>query len=333
MDNVGSGLGGQFGIAPETTYGTYVAPSKFLEITKVDLKKKKNTVQGGGIAAGRVAQLGSRRKVVTQAVEGSVEMEVANKLMGLLLQTLIGTTVTPVQQDTTAAYLQTHVVAASAAGKSLTMQVGVPLTTGTVSPFTYLGCKILSAEFTCEVDGLLTVAWTIDGQKLDESQTLGVASYSTTLSPFHWGQGVVKIGTFGAEAITDGIKSFTLKIERKMATDRFYLGNGGLKNEPITNGWMEVSGSFTVDYMDKADFNDRFSSDAPFSTVIEFVGDEIEAPYSDTIRFELPMSFLEGDTPGLDGPEIVSGNFPFVTQLDGTHPLATVEVISTESAL
>jgi hypothetical protein len=48
--------------------------------------------------------------------------------MGLLLQALMGTTVTPVQQVATAAYLQTHTLA-DTAGKSLTIQKGVPLTT------------------------------------------------------------------------------------------------------------------------------------------------------------------------------------------------------------
>ena len=35
---IGSGLGGQFGVAAETTYGTYVPPAHFLEVSKVDLK-------------------------------------------------------------------------------------------------------------------------------------------------------------------------------------------------------------------------------------------------------------------------------------------------------
>lgn len=334
MPNVGSGLGGQVGIAVESIYGTYVAPSKFIEVDKVDLKKVKNTVQGGGLAAGRAARLGSRRAVTTQGAEGSIEMEVTNKLMGVLFQALMGTTVTPVQQGATAAYLQTHDLNVASFGKSLSIQVGVPLTSAVTSAFSYLGCKITKAEFKCEVDGTLQVTFDVDGRKLDEGQTLGTASYTTTIAPFHWGQSAIKIhNTYGSEVAVDGVKEFTLTIERKMDTERFYIGNGGLKSEPITNEWLEVSGSFTVDYLAKADFNDRFSADTGFSIVWEFVGPLIASTFYETVRFRLPLNFLDGDTPGLDGPDIVSGEFPFVTQLDGTRALATIEYISAEAAL
>ena len=87
---IASGLAAQIGVAAESTYGTYVAPTRFLEYNKADLKAKKNVVQGGGLAAGQVAQLGSRRVVTSVSVEGGFELEVANKGMGLLLAHLLG---------------------------------------------------------------------------------------------------------------------------------------------------------------------------------------------------------------------------------------------------
>ncbi|MFB8420317.1 hypothetical protein ACFC63_33010, partial [Streptomyces albidoflavus] len=60
---IGSGLGAQLGIAAETTYGTYVAPSKFIEFTQESLALKKTTAQSAGIAAGRLLALSSRRRV------------------------------------------------------------------------------------------------------------------------------------------------------------------------------------------------------------------------------------------------------------------------------
>jgi hypothetical protein len=113
----------------ETTYGTFVAPAKFIEFTKESLVLKKTTAQSAGIAAGRLLPLSSRRVVTRKEVTGSFDMEIANKGMGLMLQALMGTTVTPVQQAATTAYLQTHTLA-SVAGKSLTIQKGVPLTSG-----------------------------------------------------------------------------------------------------------------------------------------------------------------------------------------------------------
>ncbi|WP_452091732.1 phage tail tube protein [Bacillus cereus] len=82
---IGSGLGAQLGIAAETTYGTYVAPSKFIEFTQESLALKKTTAQSAGIAAGRLLALSSRRVLTRREVEGSLDIEVANWKNYLLL--------------------------------------------------------------------------------------------------------------------------------------------------------------------------------------------------------------------------------------------------------
>lgn len=334
MPNVGSGLGAQFGVAKETTYGTYVPPGRFVEVSKVDLHKVKNTSQSDGVAAGRPAQLASRRKLVTQAVEGSIDMEVTDTMMGIFFEALCGGTPTVVQQGGSAAYLQTHTIAADSAGKSLTLQTGVPRTTAATDAFSYLGCKIVKAEFKCSLNGNLTVTFDVDGRKLDDAQTLGTASYSATVQPFDWGQSAIKIhNTYGSEVAVDGVREFSLTIERHVADDRFYIGNLGLKSEPITNDWLEVSGSFNADYLDKAIFADRFHADTGFSIVWEFVGPLIAATYYKTLRFKLPKNFLDGDTPGIDGPDLINGDFDFVTLSDGTNPLGVIEYMSTDTAV
>ena len=57
---IGSGLSGQFGVAKETTYGTYVAPTKFYEMESGGVNLDLIRVEGGGIAAGRAARLVSQ---------------------------------------------------------------------------------------------------------------------------------------------------------------------------------------------------------------------------------------------------------------------------------
>ncbi len=330
---IASGLAAQIGVAQEATYGTYVAPTRFLEYNKADLKKKKNVVQGGGLAAGRIAQLGSRRVVTSESVEGGFELEVANKGMGLLLAHLLGSSATPVQQGATAAYLQTHTVGDNV-GKSLTIQHGVPDLTGTVRPYTFKGCKLSGAELSCKVDELLTMSLDIDGRQASEVETLVAASLAATpVAPFHWAQMSVKLGTFGAEAAVSGVKGFSVKVERGMASERFYAGAGGLKAEPIMNDFLKVSGSIEVDLVNKADFADRFAADSATSLVIEFVGPLIASTYYQTFRVKLPMVFFDGDTPTVDGPDVTSGGYPFVAQLDGTNPLVSIDYISTDTTL
>lgn len=329
---IGSGLAASIGFAAESTYGTYVAPTRFLEYIKADLKKKKNVVQGGGLAAGRIAQLGSRRVVTSESVEGGFELEVANKGMGLLLAHLLGSSATPVQQGATAAYLQAHTVDDNI-GKSLTIQHGVPDLTGTVRPFTFKGCKLSGAEFSCKVGELLTMSLDVDGRQASEVETLVAASLATGVAPFHWAQMSVKLGTFGAEAAVSGVKGFSVKFDRGMASERFYAGAGGLKAEPIMNDFLKVSGSIEVDLVNKADFADLFAADSATSLVIEFVGPLIASTYYQTFRIKLPMVFFDGDTPTVDGPDVTSGGYPFVAQLDGTNPLVSIDYISTDTTL
>ena len=326
---IGSGLGSQIGIAPEVTYGTYVAPTKFVEFTQESVKEKKTTAQSQGMAAGRLVALSSRRVVTQREVSGSLDLEVTNKGMGALLQALMGTSVTPVQQAATAAYLQTHTLA-DTAGKSLTIQRGVPMTTGTVKSYSALGCKVTAAEFSCEVGGMLTASFEVDGKKMDASQALAAPSYPL-MAPFHFGQMAVKMGTFGAEAALDGVRKVSLKIERGLAVDRFYAGGAGLKAEPISNDLVKVSGSIEADFT-AATLADLFVSDAAQSLVWEFTGDVIEGAHSYLFRAVCPAVHIDDEPPGVDGPEVVRTTFQFTGLFDGTNP-HKIEYKSTDVTL
>jgi len=45
----------------------------------------------------------------------------------------------------------------------------------------------------------------------------------------------------------------------------------------------------------------------------------------------LPACFFDGDTPELDGPDVVTGAFPFTAQADPTNPVR-IEYVSTDTA-
>jgi hypothetical protein len=326
---IGSGLGAQLGIAAESTYGTFVAPAKFIEFTKESIALKKTTAQSAGIAAGRLLPLSSRRVVTRREAAGSIDMEVSNKGMGLLLQAWMGTTVTPVQQAATAAYLQTHTLA-SVAGKSLTIQKGVPLTTGTVTDKTFVGCKITSGELSCGVGEMLTGTFEVDAKDCDETQTLAAASYSN-MSPFHFGQMAVKTGSFGAETALDGIRKMSCKIERPQDVERFYAGQAGLKKEPIENDQVKISGSIETDYV-AVTLDDLHTSDGATSLVWEFVGPLIASTYFETLRVTLPAIRLDEGPPVVDGFGVIKPTFNYVGLYDGTNQ-PSIEYMSTDVSL
>ncbi|MEU9789111.1 phage tail tube protein [Streptomyces sparsogenes] len=326
---IGSGLGAQLGIAAESAYGTFVAPTRFVEFTKESLVLKKTTAQSAGIAAGRLLALSSRRVLTRREVSGSIDLEICNKSMGLLIQALMGTSVTPVQQATTTAYLQTHTLA-DTAGKSLTIQKGVPLTTGTVTDKTFLGCKVTSAELSCEVGGMLTGTFEFDGKDCDETQTLATASYPA-MSPFHFGQMAIRTGTYGTETARDGIRKVSVKVERPQAAERFYAGQAGLKKEPISNDQVKITGTLETDYVDTV-LDDLHTSDGATSLVWEFVGANIASTYFDTFRVTLPAVRFDEGPPIVDGFDVIKPTMNFTALYDGTNQ-PKIEIISTDTTV
>ncbi|WP_029289135.1 phage tail tube protein [Cellulomonas sp. HZM] len=328
---IASGLGAHVGIAPEVTYGAYVAPTSFVQPNKASLKKTKNTEQSAAIASGRLQAAAAGRQPTTVGGSGSLELDVANRKMGLLVQALMGTSVTPTVL-TAPAYQQTHVLA-DTFGKSLSIQVGLPDASGVVRPYSYTGCKVTSATFEIDLAKILAATFEFDAQDVSEAQALAAPSYPAAVSPFVGTQASVKVGVFGAEAAVAGVTKATVKIDRNLNTDRYYLGGGGKKAEPIANAPVGISGTVSADFVDKTVFADRFVSDAGFSLVIEARGALLAAPDTyDLFRITLPGCYLDGDTPVLDGPDQVSGDFPFTCLFDGANT-PKIEIVSADSIL
>ena len=328
---IGSGLAASLGVAPETTFGTYVAPARWYEFSTESLTKTKNVVQFDGLAGGRYGSLGSRRVMTTTAGSGSWDMQVTNSKMGLLLQHLMGSSTAPVVQGATSAYLLTCAFGDNL-GKSLTIQKGVPDTTGVVRPYTFRGAKVLSGEFKCGVDESLIMTTEIDAQiGASEVETLAAPTYPTSIAPFHFGQMNVKLGTFGSEAAVTGVRGVSVKIERPSKVDRYYANAAGLKAEQLINDQPNITGTIDTDFVTKADFADRFASDSSTSLIIEWVGPIIASTYAQTFRIKLPLTFFEDATPQVGGPDVVQPSFSFTTLADGTNPIATLEYQSTDT--
>lgn len=327
----GSGISSQLGIAPESTYGTYVAPTKFLRVDKESLQDKPTWAQGKGAGAGLLLPLATRRVRTVVQGEGSLELDVTSNGMGLLLQTLMGSS-SSAQQASSTAYLQTHTLG-DPQGKSLTIQKGVPQTDGTVKAFSFLGCKVAGASFTYEVDKTLSASVDIDARELDEQQTLAVASYTNAARPFVGTDTGIKVGDYGAEGAVTGVTKATVKIERPMKTDRQYFGQNGRKAEPIINDFAKITGTISADFVDKADWHDRFEADDLFSLVLEAVGPvAIESTYFPTFRITLPGCYLTGSTPTNEGLDVVNGDFPFECLYDGTN-YPKIEYLTSDTAI
>lgn len=336
---VGSGIGSQLGLALEGVYGTYAAATRFYETGKASVSKVKNTSDWDGLAAGRLVNRADGRAVTTRAGKASIDQLICtNRDLSLLLSLICGAA--PAINNlggAPIAYQHLHPLVDSA-GRMASVQSGVPLLGGTVVPQTALGCKVTGAEFSCgsaQADALLTAKVDFDARDVTESQTLVAASYSTGRRPFHFGQMAVKVGaTVGAAAAADAVRKVTLKIDRRLKLDQFYANQGGLKDQPTTNDKVDITGTISADYKTAAHFADRYRDDTQFAIVWEFVGPSISGANAEMIRFTVPAAFLDGDTPGVDGPDVVSTDFPFKAYDDLTtgYPMR-IEYVTADSAV
>ncbi|HWU47220.1 MAG TPA: phage tail tube protein, partial [Humibacter sp.] len=177
---VGSGISATLGIATETTVGTPVAVTRFVEFDSESLAMKKHTVQGTGMRGGGLVQRGSRRQIVAREVNGDINFDVPTAGFGLFLQHMLGSFSTTPTSIGGGLFRQIHNLG-SLQGKAFTTQVLRPDTGGvlTQEAFTYPGCKVTAWELDVKQASQLTAKLTLDA--LDEA-TPGNAAANTTLA-------------------------------------------------------------------------------------------------------------------------------------------------------
>lgn len=320
---IGSGLGTQVGFSAETVYGTYVAPARFLRAQSFNIKKRIDTVDVNGMAAGRGMILD--RVTTSTGGTGQLKCQVPRAGFGLFLAHMLGSTAAPAQQGGSAAYLQTHALGDNY-GTSLTMQKTIVNTPGTAYPVTGLGGKVTRAEFSISAKGVVEATLDFDFKDVVESESAAVASYIASTNaqlPFTFPQFTVKLGTYGAEASVSGVRGMSLTLERGMnLDDSDYAGGAGKKSQPVWNDFFNVSGSFDVDLVTKADFIDRFTAQTVVAAQVECVGPIIASTFAETLGFRLPKIYFDGDVPEVGGPGVLQASIPFKGYDDSTNALS-----------
>lgn len=330
MPSFYSGLGASLGAATETTYGTGVAVDHFYEFENESVQLTKEFLLSSQLRAGRMFQSSSRRIATTRAGGGTIAMEVPNKGFGLWLNQLHGNTVTPVVQGATTAYLQTHNIGTTDPfSKSCTVQIGRPDVGGVIRPFTYPGSKVTGLQFSAATGAFLTTQITLDSQdETTGTPALATPVYPTGLRSFTFTQGVVTIDGVNAALVS----SATLTISEPQATDRYFLGNTGLKGRPIVNGYFTADLQMTVDFADLTYYN-KFTSGAISTVVLDFIGPVIAGAFNEEIKITLSAVGWNGDTPNAAGPDILQQNVPVVVLDDGTNPPVQIAYTSTDTVI
>ena len=166
---VGSGLDSQIVVKDEATYG--IAPALTSGIDSFEFKSetmelKKTTVEGEGLAPGRVYRRTKRRVLTNYDVTGDINMELPTRNLGYWLRYMLGDFAdTPQQMGTTGVYQTVFQPVSTQFGHSFTLQKGVPTAdNATVEPFTYVGNKLSGWEIGASVGAIATLTLHLDGR-------------------------------------------------------------------------------------------------------------------------------------------------------------------------
>lgn len=322
--------GSQLGIAKETTYGTAVAVTDFFDAASEGLTAETQPITYRPFRS--PIQLGALRRQVVRGSGGPFQVPVTYKGMGILMQQIFGSSVSA-QVGATAEYTQTHTLDESNWGKGMhaTVQVGRSQSGGTVTPFTYDGCKAVEATFTCETDGFLTldVTWACrDAAHTGSSAfALQTASYITDNPPFDWSQATVTLNS-----VSRVLRSWSLQITKTMDTERYGLGSVK-RREPLTSGAWELTGNIDVEFENATDYAAFIDGDE-VPLVVQFTADEeidTGAPFE--ITFTMPAIVFTGDTPTVGGEGLIRQPLPYMVVDNGTDAPITVVQSTSDTSL
>lgn len=296
----------QFCTGVESSYGTAVTPDRFYEIQEGEgLERKHSVLQPTGLRPNLWCPLGTGRTVGRHWGEGPVVMEVAPSGFGRWFQHMLGAG-TVVQSGTVAAYNHTY-TPGSLTGKSLTIQKAVMSSAGSAVPFTFEGCKIPEWEMKISNDGYCLLTVSIDAEQVRDTTALVAANYGTAV-PFNFTQAALTLGGTALAGVTD----FTIKQNNGLKLDRWYIGTGGVKAQPIEVGFRQISGQLQAEFPSVDGMYAAFTADTGLGLVLTFTGPNIGTTgVASKLTLTLADIRFGGETPKISGPGPADFTAPF----------------------
>lgn len=244
-----TGLGHKtyIGLGQETTWGTPVARTKFLELVSggdaLVVNEQKILSQGVN-AIGVRGDLEVAKGPVS--VEGSLTVEHHYDGLEVLLKHALGAVTS--SQPNAAGYptVWSHVFTiADALPAGLTIEVARDVTA-----FIHEGCKITGLEFSLGgPDELLRMVLDLLGEDVATGSATSPAFPS--VGRFNAPEALLKWNTVQLK-----VHQFSIKLDNKLDADRRFIGSR-LRSEPIRGGGkIEVTGTFVAEFEDATLYND-----------------------------------------------------------------------------
>lgn len=264
------------GIGKETTFGTPVAASSYLEINEESVK----------LAAGQTTKPTLRTASAMRAVknkksvEGSFKFPMSYGGAELLLKYCLGA------NSTSGAGPYTHALTLA---NALTTPLTIRAKRGDISgnEYVYTGCFIPKMTFSLQPEGQLECTVDILGQ--DESSVGANSTPTYTTSTYiTWDQ--LTAATVALSTVN--IQSFELTIENPFDGDTHKLGSV-LRQLPTRGGARKITGKFEFEFESSTHYA-FFRNNTENAVAVQF------ASGGHSLLFALPNVIWQGDTPVVD---------------------------------
>ena len=318
----------QLGLVDESTYGTPVVVTRFLEFTSESIKLDQGRVQSTGLRTGQRTPRSDRFQPYRKGAAGNIVLDVPTKGFGFFLKHMLGTVATAGPTDSNFTHTGTE---GSLLGDFFTTQFNRPFNpSGTTQAFTYEGCKIPSWELSCDLDGVLVA--TIDVDAEDENTTTGLATavYATSFNVFTWAQGSMTIAAAAAE-----IKNFKVSGNNGLNTDRRYLRASTLKKEPVESTMREYAWEAVMDFSDLTQYNrfrDALATNTTAAIVATFSGPVAHAGATlPSLTITIPAARFDVADINIGGPEELMISLSGVALSNGTNSPVTIAYVTTDA--
>lgn len=289
-----SGLAAQLGVKAETTWGTFVAPTRFYPLISESLTEEIDRIESEGIVTGLRVLNSAQWAAGNVDVGGDIQTELYQQGMGALLKACFGAV------STSGAGPYTHTFTpGDLTDDHLSVQVGKPDGAGTVQPFSFSGMKVTDWELSMEAGGLVTLSTSLVGKQLATSESLATASFGTgAATPFTFKHASATIAGGAAN-----VKKLTISGSNGLDSDRRFIGSE-YRAEPLEAELREYSGTVDLEFESLTQMN-RFRN----ATEVALVA-TISAGASASLTTTMNVRF-DGATPEVDGRGIVQLSAPY----------------------
>jgi len=233
---VRSAISRSVGLAAESTYGTFVAPTRHIPIIGESIEPDYSRIDNDDvIRAGRFTQHSDDQAPGRVIHQGAIQTLLYDRSVGIFLQHVLGSGST-----SGAGPYTTPLVPGSSTGKSLSIQVGRPSTDGTVQPFSYTGVKTRMVKISGTKNEAVKFEADIIARAVTTATGLTAVSYAASAVPFRWSQ----FGTISLMGATNAtVSEISITMTQELDEERLFLGSSVI-GEPYQKGLtaIEISG-------------------------------------------------------------------------------------------